>query len=167
MRASLAGVLLALAGCGLGETPERAEILEARVLERAGAIELGQRLVLSPTMLDALENGIPLRLGYRIDGCVSGGVPRGFALELRYRPLARQYELRGADGELRHFGRRSALLAALDRVRLPLPGAADCGGRASVALDLVALPTPLRFPALMRPEEWRLVSPEYAWTSRG
>ncbi len=162
-----AGVLLAaalLAGC-LGETPERARISQARLLDTAGGpqLEVTQQLHLSPTMLDALGSGIPLRLVYRIDRCSTHA--DSAVIELRYTALTRSYELRQSRQPVRRFSRRSALLAALDRVRLPLsaPVADDCTGVVAVALDLTSLPTPLRFPALLRPDDWRLVSPPTAW----
>lgn len=127
-------------------------------------LELSQRMRFSPTMLEALDSGIPLRLTYRLDWCDNHRVI-GRTLVLRYTPLSGRYELSGLDGPARRFSQRSALLAALDRVRLPLASAppGDCTLRAEVALDLTALPTPLRFPALLEPGEWRLVSPIRQW----
>lgn len=161
--ASLA-VLLLLAGC-LGETPERARITAARVVQDGATpqLELTQDLRFSRTMREALSHGIPLRLVYEVSGC---GVQRWDALELRYVPLTRHYELhRSGEPQARSFARRSALLASLDRIRLPLPGLSgtDCSGEVQVALDLTALPTPLRFPALLRRGEWRMVSPRTPW----
>lgn len=156
---------LLLGGC-LGRTPERAELIDA-VAGSSGNrhwVELSQRLQLSPTMLEALDSGIPLRLAYRLDWCDDRRVS-GRSLVLRFSPLSGRYELSGLEGPDRRFGQRSALLAALDRVRLPLarPAPGDCTLRAEVALDLTALPTPLRFPALLEPGQWRLVSPPKRW----
>jgi hypothetical protein len=166
-RAAGAVVLaLLLAGC-LGETPDRARILEAHVVTDTGRaeLELTQDLRLSRTMTEALEHGIPLRLVYGIRGC---GNDASHVLELRYVPLLRHYELRriGSVDE-RSFARRGAMLAALDRLRLPLAQlpAPGCRGRVAMALDLTSLPTPLRFPALLRRDEWRLISPATAWTT--
>ena len=161
----LLGLLPLLGGC-LGSTPQRASISEARLLDVGGAqlLEVTQQLRLSRTMLGALASGIPLRLGYRVDLCRAQ--PHGTAIELRYYALTRSYEMRIAgEAAARRFSRRSALLAALDRVRLPLPGtvAADCTGEVAVALDLTSLPTPLSFPAFLEPGEWRLVSPATTW----
>lgn len=157
---------LALAGC-LGETPERARIIDARVVRDAGRpeLELTQDLRFSSTMREALAHGIALRLVYGIDGC---GASAGHALELRYVPLTRHYEVqRVGEAQSRSFARRSALLASLDRIRLPLGAepAAGCRGTVWVALDLTSLPTPLRFPAFFEPAEWRLVSPPVSWSS--
>jgi hypothetical protein len=159
-------LLAALAGC-LGATPERARIVEARLVRDAGRaeLELLQDLRFSRSMRDALANGIPLRLVYGIEGC---GVQGAQILELRYLPLLRHYELqRIGDPQSRSFARRSALLASLDRIRLPLTREPDgaCRGRVSMALDLTSLPTPLRIPAFLQREEWRLISAPTAWTS--
>jgi hypothetical protein len=156
---------LLLGGC-LGRTPERAELINALPGSSGDRhwLEISQRLRLSPTMLEALDSGIPLRLAYRFDWC-KGAMLEGRSLQLRYAPMSGRYELSGVDGPDRRFSQRSALLAALDRVRLPLASAppADCTLRAEVALDLTALPTPLRFPALLEPDQWRLVSPIKQW----
>ena len=157
-------LLLALAGCA-GETPERARIVSASARDTGAglALEIEQQLRWSSTMLEALANGIPLRLVYRLDCPPWRG---GHVIELRYAPLQRAYVMRAAGQPDRRFGRRSALLAAIDRVRLPLPEALPegCSGAVRVALDLTSLPTPLRFPALLRPQDWRLVSPREPWT---
>lgn len=154
-----------LAGCALGETPDRAEILDVRGVATA-TLEVTQQLRFSEHMRQALDNGIPLRLAYNIDWC-DGRRSEGQVIELRYSPLGRDYRMRRlADGEDRRFSRPSALFAALDRVRLPVKGEIPpCGGRISVALDLTSLPTPLRFPAFLQPSQWRLVSPEFAWSA--
>ena len=155
---------LPLAGC-LGETPERARILEARLLRdgELAQLELTQELRFSRTMREALAHGIPLRLNYWVRGC---GVDALHVLQLRYVPLTRHYERQFQDeAQARTFARRSALLASLDRLRLalPAPPAPACSGTVTVALDLTSLPTPLRFPAWLRRAEWRLVSPPAPW----
>lgn len=151
----------------LGATPERARIQRVAVLSDGAGLEVDQQLRLSTTMLRALAQGIPLRLVYRARGC--RGAPdweQEVDALLAYAPVRRVYELRLPGGALRRFARRSAMLAALDRVRLPIgPVAQGCAGTLSVRLDLAALPTPLRFPALFRPADWRLISPEFAWTA--
>lgn len=131
------------------------------------SLEITQRLVFSDTMLEALDSGIPLRLAYHVRWCDGGA--EAHVLELRYASLGRRYELRNErDGLTRTFARRGALLAALDRVRLPVSRAApDCGGAVRMALDLTALPTPLRFPALLESGDWRMVSPEHTWPTPG
>lgn len=158
-------VLCALAGC-LGQTPERARILEARVSgEGASAqLEVTQQLRFSPEMREALEHGIPLRLVYRIDGC---GAESYQAIDLRYSPLSRHFEMhRPGESQARTFARSAALLASLDRVRLPLASVLPaCEGRVVVGLDLTSLPTPLRFPAFLQPSDWRMVSPPASWST--
>ncbi|WP_183960037.1 DUF4390 domain-containing protein [Chiayiivirga flava] len=155
-----------LAGC-LRDTPERARIVESRVQRTvAGAsLDVTQELRFSQTMRKALDNGIALRLVYRIDGC---GLDQVTTLRMRYTPLNRHYELQ-QDGNpaVRRFARSGALFAALDRVRLPLRALpkTDCSGTLAVALDLTSLPTPLRFPAFLSSDQWRMVSPPVAWPS--
>jgi hypothetical protein len=160
---ALLAPLVLLGGC-LGETPDRARIASAQTRDSGAGpvLEIEQQLRWSPRMLEALAHGIPLRLAYRLD--CGDWLSQQF-LELRYAPLQRLYTLRSMDGRERRFGRRSALLAALDRVRLPLPDALPraCRGGVRMALDLTALPTPLRFPALLWPHDWRLVSPRAPW----
>jgi hypothetical protein len=164
--ASLLLLLLPLlVGC-LGSTPERASISDARLVEGAAGplLEVTQQLRLSDTMLAALDSGIPLRLAYRVGVCRAQ--PQGVTVELRFIALTGSYEMRLAgQSSVRRFARRSAMLAALDRVRLPLDDRppADCAGDIAVALDLTSLPTPLRFPAFLQPGEWRLVSPSFPW----
>lgn len=163
--ASLALLLPLLAACAGGET--RARILAAEVLRDPGApqLELTQELRFSRSMREALAHGIPLRLAYHIRGCGSADVLH--VIELRYLPLLRRYEMQrvGDNGPARHYARRSALLASLDRIRLPLGAEPprQCVGSVSMALDLTALPTPLRFPALLRPREWRMIAQASAW----
>jgi Domain of unknown function (DUF4390) len=160
-------LVLPLAAC-LGETPERARIVEVELLRGAeGAVlEVTQELRFSRTMREALSNGIPLRLAYRIQVC---GAEESQVLQLSYSPLNRRYEMqRDGAAAPRTFARRNALLAALDRVQLPLRHVPEAGCRSTlmVALDLTALPTPLRFPAFLQPEQWRLVSPRATWFAR-
>jgi hypothetical protein len=163
--ASLA-LLPLLAGC-LGQTPERALILEAHVAGEGAArqLEVTQQLRFSTKMRDALEHGIPLRLTYRIEAC---DVTLYRNIGLQYSPLNRHFELhRPGETQARTFTRSGALLAALDRVRLPIGDsfAPGCSGRVVVGLDLTSLPTPLRFPAFLQPSDWRMVSPPAAWST--
>lgn len=155
-----------LAGC-LGQTPERARI-DAVLVRDSGAgrvLEIEQRLGWPDAVLDALDHGIPVRLAYPAR---CGGVPLGTWIEIAYAPLQRSYVLRVPGLPERRYSRRGALLAALDRVRLPLPENLPdrCEGSLQVALDLTFLPTPLRFPALFRWDEWRMVSPPVPWQNR-
>lgn len=168
-RRSLALILLIslLAGC-LGDTPERVSLRPLSVLASGDRHHLlvEQELHLSRTMLTALRNGVDLYLGYQVSGCGQpGSIIAWHTVTLRYAPLRRAYEVdQGALG-VRRFARRSAMLAALERIRIELPAnlPAKCSGSLRMVLDLTRLPTPLRFPALLRPAEWRLVSPSVSW----
>lgn len=161
--------LLALTACGSAEPP-RALIEHMRPLQRGTTLQLEvqQRLDFQPNMLDALSNGIPLRLDYHLEYCAH----RGRALRslwLRYYPLANEFEMRwegAAQG--RRFARRGALLAALDRVRLELPDeAVGCDLTLRLQLERSALPAPLRFPALIGWQDWRLASASYPLPAEG
>jgi hypothetical protein len=156
-------MLLLLAGCGAVDAP-RARIEDARRLQRGDSLQLEvqQRLAFQPLMLEALANGIGLRLDYVLYFCESE--QRAVrSLWLRYYPLAGEYEMRW-EGEMqgRRFARRGALLAALDRIRIELPAqAAECDLSLSLELERSALPAPLRFPALIGLQDWRLSSDLY------
>lgn len=160
--------VLLLGACS-GTTPERVMLSRVSWVEggAGGALDIEQRLSLSPTMLEAMANGIVLHLVYRLSGCTDG--PAWEALhgfDLSYSPLRRVWVMQGSDGSQRSFAHRHQLLAALDRIRLPL--AVDvplnCQGELRVALDLTSLPLPLRFPAFLYPSQWRLVSEPVVWT---
>lgn len=156
-----------LSGC-LGSTPDRAQLYPIGVLHSGDRqfLALQQELVLSSTMLTALTNGVELNFVYQVTGCAPPLGPIAWHnVVLRYAPLRRAYELdQGALG-VRRFHRRSALLAAMERIRIALPAdlPAGCRGEISMVLDLTRLPTPLRFPAFLRPAQWRLVTPSVPW----
>ena len=155
-----------LAGC-LGQTPERARILDAHVAGEGAArqLEVTQQLRFSAKMREALEHGIPLRLTYRLEAC---GQSQYQTIGLQYSPLNRHFELhRPGEAQARTFARSGALLASLDRVRLPIGQSFNegCEGSIRVGLDLTSLPTPLRFPAFLQPGDWRMVSPPTAWST--
>lgn len=146
--------------------------IESARIDDGAAPAIDARLRLAPTadLLAALDRGVPLvlRLDLAADGARHLRAVR--RIELRYLPLAQRYAWTDLDsGAVRTFARRSLLLAALDRVRLPLP--ADWSGlppgtrlALSLSLDVDALPPPLRLPALFSPR-WRLDLPEHAWTA--
>jgi len=125
-------------------------------------------------VLDALDHGIvldfvldlraygPARLGWRSTLARSER-----HVQLRYFPLSRRYQLRDLDrGDMRTFGARSLLVAAVEDLRLTLPGSWNPDGAASYALsielDRDRLPGALRLPALLR-AEWHLSSGDYSW----
>ena len=158
------GLALCLLGCSAA-TPERAEILHAQIgADGAGEmLEVEQQLRFSAIMLEALSNGIPLHLRYELDGCDDPQAPR---VVLTYAPLTDEYELRrigAGESSQRRFARRSAMLAALRRVRLPVTaGSRDCADHVRVSFDLAALPTALRLPALIDRADWALQSAPFA-----
>ncbi len=160
-RFALCGSLvLCLLACATPPT-DRVEILQARIRVDAHreTLEVQQHLRFSAIMLEALSNGIPLHLRYTLQGCDPRNDPE---LVLAYFPLTDEYELqRRSAGESspRRFARRSAMLAALRRVRLPVPaGTSDCAQDLRIYFDLAALPTPLRLPALLDRADWTLQS---------
>jgi hypothetical protein len=163
-RLGLIALLGALCACSAARD-QRASIEDVRRQRSAGldSLLLQQRLDFSPRMLEALSHGIALRLDYALSFC-DGRVRTTEALWLRYYPLAREFEARwqGEDSG-RRFARRGALLASLDQVRLPLPDAARrCAGQVSLSLAPEALPAPLRFPALIGLQDWRLASAPFS-----
>ncbi len=156
-----------LAACHGGGTIESARIDTGP----APALDARLRLEPSPELLEALDRGVPLVL--RVDlraRDASGARASTHRILLRFLPLARQYAWTDVDtGAVRYFARAPLLLAALDRVRLPLDASwSDLapGTRCtlSIALDVDALPAPLRLPALLSPR-WRLDPPDFAWTA--
>jgi hypothetical protein len=156
--AALLTGLIVLAGCDA--RPEAQASISSARLQRSAAgphLEVQQRLDFSPRMLDALSNGIGLRIDYTVRAC-GGRTTEITPLWLRYFPLAGEFELRWPEAYgSRRFARRSGLLAALDQVRLPLSdAAAACGGEVGLALVASSLPAPLRFPALIGLQDWRL-----------
>lgn len=162
----LAWALLALllAACG---HPASALRIDAANLKRDGepTLEVDLDLALAPTLVEALDRGIPLTLRFDLAG---GGHRVERHLRLRYLPLVDQYQLHDVErADARGFARRAQLLAALDRVRLPLdPGWTDAPDDLVlvVALDRSTLPAALRLPALVD-REWQLAGSEHRWTS--
>lgn len=161
--------VLALAACHGGGSIESARIVRSP----EPVLDAGLRLRPSSQMLEALDRGVPLTLRFELR--TEGATPTFDSvrrIELRYLPLAQQYQLRDMhSGQMRYFARQPQLLAALDRVRLPLDAAwADVAEGTvctlSLMLDVDALPAPLRLPALLSPP-WRMKPPEHRWTVGG
>lgn len=171
----LALAVALLAGCARGTVaaPPQARIDQA-VLVAGPALEADLRLVFSATMLEALDRGIPLTLTLelRATSATQGALVEQRRMELRYLPLAQQYQwLESASGARRTFPRRTQLLAALDHVRLALPaswGAIAAGTplALTLTLDRSALPGPLRLPSLLA-RDWRLPEARHAWPHAG
>jgi hypothetical protein len=175
----VACVLLAACGASPAVDDDDARIVAARLTRTpAAALEADLALRFSPVMLDALEHGIPLTLTFSI---AAHGDPRGVdrieltearQLRLSYAPLAQQFQVGDlGTGTTRSFARRTQMLAAFDRVRLPMPASWSALPDATtitltVALDRTALPGPLRLPALLS-RDWQLVTPEYRWRLDG
>jgi hypothetical protein len=173
-RGVVIGFMLALlAACSTQDDDgARVRIVGARVL-KSGVPALDAELALrfSPTMLQALERGIPLTLKFSLSARGAGtrlDVER--RLRVRYVPLAQQYQVEDLErGVTRNFARRALLLAWFDHVHLPLDTTwqrlpDDTRYALYMALDTVALPGPLRLPALIS-GDWRFDSESYAWTA--
>lgn len=162
----------ALAGCARAPQHESVVRHATITLDAVPTYEAELDLHFSRAMTGALDRGIPLKLLVHVaahDRHVA--FSETHALQLRYLPLARRYQLRDlGTGAVRTFARRSQLVASLDRLRLPLaPEWAQARGELAystrVALDKTALPGPLRLPALFLPE-WRTVDASYTWRAR-
>lgn len=165
----------ALAACGAIERqrPGTLVVRSAHLVANGtgSMLELALDCRLSGPMQDALDHGIPLTLAIDLG---TGRWPHASrarrAIELRYFPLSRRYQLRevGAD-DVRSFATPAYLMSALGSLRLPLPAAfaelpANTPLRVSVRLDPAALPGALRLPALFEPA-WRLASGDHAWAA--
>ncbi len=150
-RCWLVALSLLLVGCG-GD-PQGSSIRAARLSDTQLQLDLDLRF--TATQLDAVDQGIPLQLA------ITGAGTERRIIELRYRPLARQYEWRFLDESApRLYASRARLLAALDRIVID-DVRADAG-KVRVALVSSALPAPLRLPALVD-ARWQLATPAHEW----
>jgi hypothetical protein len=167
----------AIAGCGVlaAQQPGTLVIRNAHIAGPADAptLEIGIDCKLSGPMQDALDHGIPLTFRIRVDASrwrlLPSEVRVAQRIELRYFPLSRRYQIRDLDApvEVRSFATPGNLLAALNAMRLPLPGAfaalpGDAAVRVGVELETATLPGALRLPAVFEPA-WQLSSAEYTW----
>ena len=170
----------AIAGCGVlaAQQPGTLVIRNAHIAGTADAptLEIGIDCKLSGPMQDALDHGIPLTLRIRVDASRWRFLPSDARvtqrIELRYFPLSRRYQVRDLDApvEVRSFATPGNLLAALNAMRLPLPGAfaalqGDAAVRVGVELETATLPGALRLPAVFEPA-WQLSSAEYTWQTK-
>ena len=165
-------LLLALAGCGA--PGGRLEVLGTSWRDGTPpALVLNLSARFTPELLAALDQGIPLTLEFALeldDDATSVRSTRRY--ELSYSPLSARYRLRELDsGAERSFGYRALLLAALDRLVLPLPAEAarlgpDARARLRVTLPGSTLPPPLRLPALSAPQ-WRMAAADHRFRARG
>src|SRR5688572_5355033 len=89
----LAGLLAA--ACGGEGAPPRADIVRATlVADPAPVLDAQLDLLFSRTMLDALEQGVPLELDLALTGRDAGAsLTERRTLRLRYLPLARRWQL--------------------------------------------------------------------------
>jgi hypothetical protein len=167
----LAGLLAA--ACGGEGAPPRADIVRATlVADPAPVLDAQLDLLFSRTMLDALEQGVPLELDLALTGRDAGAsLTERRTLRLRYLPLARRWQLRDANGVERHYARRTQLIASLDRVRVVLPPEwlplrDDGEFTLTISFATDKLPGPLRLPALLE-RDWRFPTATYAWHAAG
>lgn len=166
---ALAGML---AACGLLAPPGSLGVRGAQLYPGvAGAVlELGLDCRLSGPMQDALDHGIPITFAIDVR---AGDWPRvqaqaTRAVELRYFPLSRRYQLRVGDSDdVRSFATQAYLVSALGSLRVGLPEgfarlAPGTPLHVRAAIDPTALPGALRLPALFEPA-WRLASADSTW----
>jgi hypothetical protein len=132
---------------------------------------------LTPTMVEALENGVPLTFVTRVVLAPDSSWPWQSALAerelrrtLRYHPLAGSYEVQDSlTGRSRFFATREAALVALGDVKgwKILPASRLQHGKVyRVTIeswhDIGSLPVPLRPRAYLSPG-WHLSSKTYQW----
>lgn len=155
-------VSFAVVGCAGSADPNPARIDAAAWHGASSSLDLTLTLTFSPTMLAALDHGIPLTLDFRIDP--AHGPRQHQRVSLRFLPLLRRYQLDSGGNPAQSFASRLQLLSALDRLRLPVAAAKPVAGRVSFRLDTQALPAPLRLPALFD-RDWHLQSAATAWAA--
>lgn len=150
--------LILLAGCT--GSAGSLEIQRASVDPAGNRLNLDLDLRLSPTHLDALDHGVPLRLEFITAPLAGAGTIE--AIELSYSPLSAHYELRRSDENApRIFQTRAQLLAALDRISLPLRGG-SAQGFVRARLNIDALPPALRMTARFD-RRWQLETRTSPW----
>ena len=126
-------------------------------------------------VLDALDHGIELPFVVTVQALRPGDFGLETAaqihrhVQLRYFPLSRRYQVRDAeDATTRNYAARALALAAMENLRLPLPGFDGAGAtqlRVRITLDRDALSGALRLPALLQ-SAWRMDSGDYTWLPR-
>lgn len=122
-------------------------------------------------VLDALDHGIELPFVVTVQAARSSMRSTQIRrhVQLRYFPLSRQYQVHDAeDATTRNYAARALALAAMENLRLPLPGFDSSGAtRLSVriTLDHDALPGALRLPAVLQ-SAWHMDSGDYTWLPR-
>lgn len=172
----LSGLLLVLisAAWATGFTVVKADTrLEGNVHRLDARIDYD----LSETVIDALDNGVPLTLQLQMEVWrkrdwlwdeVVASIQQRFRLE--YHALARQYLVTNLNnGELRSFSSRQSAIDHLGRLddfplldNSLLDPTGSYYGRLRTRLDIESLPAPLR-PVAYLSADWRLTSDWYAW----
>jgi len=143
---------------------------------RSAALDAGILIVRSdwrpdPQVLDALDHGIELPFVVTAQALRSGMRSTQIRrhVRLRYFPLSRQYQVHDAeDATTRNYAARAMALAAMENLRLPLPGFESAGAtrlRVRITLDRDELPGALRLPAVLQ-SAWHLDSGDYTWLPR-
>ncbi len=150
---------------------------EAMVQDDTYLLDLQIDYGFSDTVLEALDNGVPLTLVVRAQVRRKGAwiweknladLRRVYLI--RYQPLSEIYQVASLpDGERRSFVSRSAAIAALGEIQgLPLikrsrlEADEEYLARVKVELDIEALPLPLR-PTAYLSRDWNLSSDWSEW----
>jgi hypothetical protein len=152
-------LVIQLGGCK--EDSQQCRILGASANRSSNTLDLSLSVQLNPSLLDALDHGIPLRFEFVVSPESGGRQVR--ALQLDYLPMAKRYELRPVSGAPRSFTSRLQLIAALDLVKLPMNGLGAGSGTVFMRLDTDALPAPMRLSAFFD-SEWRVSSTPVRWS---
>lgn len=151
-------VLLGLTACS--GSAGRLDIARAQLDAGGTRVLLDLDLQLSPTHLEALDHGVPLRLDFIVAPLAGAGTVE--TLVLGYSPLTHRYGLSiGEEANPRQFATRAQMLAALDRISLPVRPGNDRGfvrGR----LNIDALPPALRMTARFD-RRWQLETRTSEW----
>lgn len=136
-------------------------VITRAVLDPAGnRLNLDIDMRLSATHLEALDHGVPLRLEFITAPLAGAGTIE--AVELSYSPLSDHYEMRRSDETApRVFQTRAQLLAALDRISLPIAGGST-QGFVRARLNIDALPPALRMTARFD-RRWQLETRTSPW----
>ena len=143
---------------------------------RSAALDAGTLSVRSDwrpdaQVLEALDHGIELSFVVTTQALRSDMRSTQIQrhVRLRYFPLSRQYQVRDAeDATTRNYAARALALAAMENLRLPLPGFDSTGAsqfRVSITLDRDELPGALRLPAMLQPA-WHMDGGDYTWQPR-
>ncbi|MCG8465415.1 MAG: DUF4390 domain-containing protein [Xanthomonadales bacterium] len=143
--------------------------------QRMVMIRSGFDLQLSPDMEQALHQGIPLHLTVDTRAARYRRFWAWLVSEqkqqwrIQYLPLSRQYALTAPDGARSTYSRLRHLRAALKTphqfaLALPEPARLDVPYQVQIRahMDIQALPSPLRLPALFSPQ-WHLASGWNTW----